>query len=264
LKEIEAIMQNKQIVFAIHDIHVEVEGKEVVKGVSLEIPRGEIHAIMGPNGSGKSSLVNALAGHPNYTVTRGEAFLDSKNLLEMDATSRARAGLFLAFQYPQAIPGVTVANFLRSALKAKSGGDDSALRDFRKDLMDKFHLLEIDKSFATRYLNDGFSGGEKKRIEILQMAMLKPLVALLDETDSGLDIDALRIVSNGINAGATKDGGILLVTHYQRMLNYVHPDMVHVMIDGRIVRSDGPELALQLEERGYEWIQNEIPQTAGA
>ncbi len=257
-------MSNNNMVFEIRDIHVEVDSKEIVKGVSLEIPRGEIHAIMGPNGSGKSSLVNALAGHPHYTITRGEAFLDGKNLLEMDATTRARAGLFLAFQYPQAIPGVTVANFLRSAIKGRSGGDESALANFRKELMDKFQLLEIDKSFATRYLNDGFSGGEKKRIEILQMLMLKPLVAMLDETDSGLDIDALKIVSNGINAGATKDRGVLLVTHYQRLLNYVHPDMVHVMIDGRIVRSDGPELALQLEERGYEWIQNEILQTTGA
>jgi Fe-S cluster assembly ATP-binding protein len=255
-------MSDNNIVFAMHDIHVEVEGKEVVKGLSLEIKRGEKHAIMGPNGSGKSSLVNALAGHPNYVITKGEAYINGKNLLEMDATARARSGLFLAFQYPMAIPGVTVANFLRSAVKAKHNGDDSALKDFRKELMDKFQLLEIDKTFATRYLNDGFSGGEKKRIEILQMAMLKPLVALLDETDSGLDIDALRIVSNGINASAPSDGGVLLVTHYQRILNYVKPDYVHVMMHGRLVRSGGSELAFQLEEKGYDWIENEVFQIA--
>ena len=251
------------VIFEFNDIHVEVEGKEVVSGVSLKIKKGEVHAIMGPNGSGKSSLSNALMGHPSYKVTKGTAKLDGRDLLDMKPDERSRAGLFLAFQYPLAIPGVTVANFMRAALQAHRG-KDAKMSDFRKLFISKMEELSIDKEFATRYINDGFSGGEKKRIEILQMAMLKPLVALLDETDSGLDIDALRIVSNGINAGATKDGGILLVTHYQRMLNYVHPDMVHVMIDGRIVRSDGPELALQLEERGYEWIQNEIPQTAGA
>jgi Fe-S cluster assembly ATP-binding protein len=256
-------MMDNNTVFSVRGMHVEVEGKEVVRGVSLDIMRGEKHAIMGPNGSGKSSLVNALAGHPSYTITKGEAYLDGRNLLEMDATSRARAGLFLAFQYPQAIPGVTVANFLRSALKAKFSGNEEALRDFRKELMEKFSLLEIDKTFASRYLNDGFSGGEKKRIEILQMAMLKPKVALLDETDSGLDIDALKIVSNGINAASPADGGVLLVTHYQRMLNYVRPDKVHVMMNGRLVRSGGPELALQLEERGYEWIEKEVFQTVG-
>jgi len=252
-------MSDRNMIFSIHDIHVEVEGKEVVRGVSLEIGRGEKHALMGPNGSGKSSLANALAGHPNYTITSGEAYINGRNLLEMDATGRARAGLFLAFQYPLAIPGVTVANFLRSAMRAKNGGDDAALSNFRKELHDNFQLLEIDKSFATRYLNDGFSGGEKKRIEILQMAMLQPTVALLDETDSGLDIDALRIVSNGINKAAPREGGLLLVTHYQRILNYVKPDKVHVMMNGRIVRSGGPELALQLEEQGYDWIESDTP-----
>ncbi|SYZ72183.1 component of SufBCD complex, ATP-binding component of ABC superfamily [Candidatus Zixiibacteriota bacterium] len=250
-------------VFSFKDIHVTVEGKEVVKGVSLEIGRGEKHAIMGPNGSGKSSLVNALAGHPNYAITQGEAFINGENLMEMDATERAKAGLFLAFQYPLAIPGVTVSNFLRAAIKAKHGGEEAVLKDFRKELMEKFSSLEIDKSFATRYINDGFSGGEKKRIEILQMAMLKPLVALLDETDSGLDIDALRIVSNGINQYAPSDGGILLVTHYQRMLNYVKPDFVHVMMHGQLVRSGGPELALQLEAEGYEKIENEVFSNVG-
>ncbi len=245
-------------VFSFKNIHVVVEGKEVVKGVSLEIGQGEKHAIMGPNGSGKSSLVNALAGHPSYAITEGEAYISGKNLIEMDATERAKAGLFLAFQYPLAIPGVTVANFLRAAIKAKHGGDETVLKDFRKELTDKFSFLEVDKTFATRYINDGFSGGEKKKIEILQMAMLKPLVALLDETDSGLDIDALRIVSNGINEYAPSDGGLLLVTHYQRMLNYVKPDYVHVMMHGQLVRSGGPELALQLEEQGYEKIEDEV------
>lgn len=247
----------KEIIFAIKDIHVEVEGKEVVKGVSLEVGKGEKHAIMGPNGSGKSSLANALAGHPNYRITAGEARLLGKNMLEMDATERSMAGLFLAFQYPLAIPGVTVANFLRTAIKARSNGDDSRMRNFRKELMEKFELLEIDKAFATRYVNDGFSGGEKKRLEILQMAMLKPRMAILDETDSGLDIDALKIVSKGINASATREDGVLLVTHYQRILNYVQPDVVHVMIDGKIVKSGGPELAGQLEDQGYDWMKNE-------
>jgi Fe-S cluster assembly ATP-binding protein len=257
-------MSKTNNIFSFHNLYVEIEGKEVVKGVTLEIGRGEKHAIMGPNGSGKSSLVNALAGHPNYKIISGEASIGGKNLLEMDATDRARAGLFLAFQYPMAVPGVTVANFLRTAIKARHSGDDSVLKDFRKELTEKLELLEIDKSFVTRYLNDGFSGGEKKRIEILQMAMLKPTVALLDETDSGLDIDALRIVSNGINHAAPSDGGILLVTHYQRMLNYVKPDKVHVMMSGQIVRSGGPELALELEERGYDWLETEPIQSVGA
>jgi Fe-S cluster assembly ATP-binding protein len=248
---------SQQKIFKFKDIHVEVEGKEVVRGVSLEINRGEKHAIMGPNGSGKSSLANALAGHPNYIVTSGEAYINGRNLLEMDATQRARAGLFLAFQYPMAIPGVTVANFLRTAVRSLTNDDETALRNFRKELKAKFDLLEIDDKFATRYVNDGFSGGEKKRLEILQMAMLKPKMAVLDETDSGLDIDALKIVSRGINEAASKDGGLLLVTHYQRILNYVKPDFVHVMINGKIVKSGGPELANQLEEQGYDWIKEE-------
>ncbi len=247
-------MRDNNKIFAFYDIHVVVEGKEVVKGVTLEIGRGEKHALMGPNGSGKSSLANALAGHPNYKITSGEVYIDGKNLLEMDATERSRAGLFLAFQYPLAIPGVTVANFLRAAIKARNGNDESALRSFRKDLTDKFELLEIEKAFATRYLNDGFSGGEKKRLEILQMAMLKPKVAILDETDSGLDIDALRIVSRGINAATSGEEAVLLVTHYQRILNYIKPDKVHVMMNGQIVHSGGADLALQLEAEGYDWM----------
>lgn len=250
-------MNDREIIFSFRDIHVEVEGKEVVKGVSLELRRGEKHAVMGPNGSGKSSLANALAGHPNYTITSGEAFIEGKNLLEMDASERSRAGLFLAFQYPLAIPGVTVANFLRSAIKARNGNGEAALRSFRKDLLEKFKLLEVDSTFATRYVNDGFSGGEKKRLEILQMAMLKPMVAILDETDSGLDIDALKVVSRGINAATSGDEALLLVTHYQRILNYIKPDHVHVMMDGKIVRSGGPELALQLEDQGYDWMKKE-------
>jgi len=240
--------------FSIKDLRVSVEGKEVVKGVSLDINKGEKHAIMGPNGSGKSSLAHSLAGHPNYEITSGEAYINGKDLLKMESTERSLAGLFLAFQYPFAIPGVTVANFLRSAMKAHADGDESKLRDFRKELMEKFKLLEMDKVFATRYVNEGFSGGEKKRLEILQMAMLKPRVAILDETDSGLDIDALKIVSNGINTVSSPENGILLITHYQRILNYVKPDKIHVMIDGKIAHSDGPELADQLEKQGYDWI----------
>jgi Fe-S cluster assembly ATP-binding protein len=245
---------NEDKVLAIYGIHVMVEGKEVVKDVSLEIRPGEIHALMGPNGSGKSSLANALAGHPDYTITEGEAYIDGRNILEMDATERARAGLFLGFQYPMAIPGVTVANFLRTALKSRNGDNESDLKTFRKDLADKFRLLHMERSFATRYVNDGFSGGEKKRLEILQMAMLKPKMAILDETDSGLDIDALKIVAQGIEKAAPDGGGILLVTHYQRLLNYIRPDRVHVMMKGRFVHSGGPELALQLEKQGYDWL----------
>ncbi|MFH2037698.1 MAG: Fe-S cluster assembly ATPase SufC [Candidatus Zixiibacteriota bacterium] len=241
-------------IFWVDNLHVKVENKDIVKGVSLEIKPGEIHAIMGKNGSGKSSLANALAGHPHYEITSGSAEIDGRNLLEMDATERSLAGLFLGFQYPQAIPGVTVVNFLRAALKARN----SEMKDFRKEFKSQLEILKIDQAFATRYVNDGFSGGEKKRLEILQMAMLKPRVAILDETDSGLDIDALKVVSSGIKHAAPKDGGVILVTHYQRLLNYIKPDKVHVMMDGQLVRSGGPELALQLEEQGYDWIEAEM------
>jgi len=257
-------MPDQNTILSIHNLHVSVADNEVVRGVSLDIRRGEKHAIMGPNGSGKSSLANALAGHPNYTITSGEAYLNGEDLLKLSATDRALAGLFLGFQYPLAIPGVTVANFLRSAIKARYGEDSEEIRTFRKNLKEKFKLLEVDQSFATRYVNDGFSGGEKKRLEILQMAVLQPLVAILDETDSGLDIDALKIVSRGINASARDEGGILLVTHYQRLLNYVKPDRVHVMMNGRIRRSGGPELALQLEDQGYDWLQSESTETVEA
>jgi Fe-S cluster assembly ATP-binding protein len=257
------LMSDRKPLFEFKDIHVGIEGKDVVKGVSLAIYPGEVHAIMGPNGSGKSSLSNALMGHPSYQITQGEIILDGKNLLEMSADERSRAGLFLAFQYPLAIPGVTVANFLRSALQAHRG-KEADMSDFRKLLKAKMAELEIDEKFATRYLNDGFSGGEKKRIEILQMSILNPKMAILDETDSGLDIDALKTVSEGINRCHNEKNGVLMVTHYQRLLNYVKPHFVHVMIAGQFVTRGGPELALKLEDQGYDWLENPAGQKAGA
>ncbi|UCD62657.1 MAG: Fe-S cluster assembly ATPase SufC [Candidatus Zixiibacteriota bacterium] len=254
-------MSHRTTLFELKDIHVEVEDKEVVKGVSLKVKAGEVHAIMGPNGSGKSSLSNALMGHPGYEITSGEAYLQGHSILEMPPDERSRAGLFLAFQYPLAVPGVTVANFLRAALKAHRG-PEADMSDFRRLLKREMAALSIDPSFATRYLNDGFSGGEKKRVEILQMSVLNPKMALLDETDSGLDIDALKTVSGGINRFHNADNGILLVTHYQRLLNYVQPDFVHVMLGGRLVKSGGPELALKLEENGYDWVEQETGLTA--
>ena len=245
---------SKKILLELKDVRVAVEGKEVVKGVSLEIKAGEIHALMGKNGSGKSSLSNALMGHPSYEIIGGEALLEGQNIAELEADERSRAGLFLAFQYPQAVPGVTVANFMRTALVAHRGAD-ADMRNFRKELYAAMDALEIDHGFGGRYINDGFSGGEKKRLEILQLSLLQPKVALLDETDSGLDIDALKIVSEGINKFHADKNGILLVTHYQRILNYVTPDFVHVMIDGRIVKTGGPEVAHELEEKGYESFQ---------
>jgi len=256
-------MSKNKTLFEFKDIHVAVEGKEVVRGVSLTIQPGEIHAIMGKNGSGKSSLSNALAGHPAYEITSGSVTLGGRNLMDMEADERSRAGLFLAFQYPVAIPGVSVSNFLRTALQAHRG-KDADMTDFRKLLKSEMKALGVDEVFATRYLNDGFSGGEKKRIEILQMSILNPRMAILDETDSGLDIDALKTVSEGINRFHSADNGILLVTHYQRLLNYIKPDYVHVMMDGQLVKSGGPELALKLEELGYEWVETELAQKAGA
>ncbi|MGA0121702.1 MAG: Fe-S cluster assembly ATPase SufC [Gaiellales bacterium] len=237
---------------------------EILKGIDLEMSRGEIHAIMGPNGSGKSTLSHVLMGHPGYEVTAGEVTFMGADLLEMEADERSRAGLFLSFQYPFAVPGVTVANFIRMAVNAhRKGGPDGAdnpirIPEFRKQLQEAMELLEIDKSMSSRSLNDGFSGGEKKRFEILQMAMLKPSIAILDETDSGLDIDALRIVSNGINQLVGDDMGALIITHYQRILDYVKPDRIHVLMDGRIVRSGGPELAHELETSGYATIAEEV------
>ena len=235
---------------------------EILKGIDLEMSKGEIHAIMGPNGSGKSTLSHVLMGHPGYEVTEGEVMFEGVNLLDMAADERSRAGLFLSFQYPFAVPGVTVANFIRMAVNAhRKGGPDGAdnpvrIPEFRKQLMEAMEMLEIDKSMASRSLNDGFSGGEKKRFEIMQMAMLKPRLAILDETDSGLDIDALRIVSGGINALMGPDMGTLIITHYQRILDYVQPDRIHVLVDGRIVRSGGAELAKELETTGYAEMAN--------
>lgn len=246
----------------IRNLHVSVNDREILKGVNLTIRKGEIHAIMGPNGTGKSTLAYTLMGHPGYTVTEGEVLFKGQNILELEPDERSRLGIFLAFQYPVAIPGVTVANFLRTALNARrraENPDDKGIPipEFRKLLKEKMELLKMDPSFAGRYLNDGFSGGEKKRAEILQMAVLQPEIAILDETDSGLDIDALRIVANGVNALMGPNLGVLVITHYQRLLNYIKPHFVHVMMDGRIIESGGPELALQLEEHGYSWLQEE-------
>ncbi len=237
---------------------------EILKGIDLEMSKGEIHAIMGPNGSGKSTLSHVLMGHPGYEVTEGKVIFEGQNLLDLEADERSRAGMFLSFQYPFAVPGVTVANFIRMAVNAhrKGGpdGQDDPIRipEFRKQLQEAMELLDIDKSMSSRSLNDGFSGGEKKRFEILQMAMLKPKIAILDETDSGLDIDALRIVSGGINTLVGADMGALIITHYQRILDYVKPDRIHVLMDGRIVRSGGAELAHELESSGYAGMAEEV------
>jgi Fe-S cluster assembly ATP-binding protein len=229
------------------------EDLQILKGVDLELNAGEIHAIMGPNGSGKSTLSKVLAGHPGYEVTGGRVLFKGEEILELEADERSRAGIFLAFQYPVEIPGVSIANFLRTALQAHMGDEELDLFDFQDLLLDRMKMLEMDPAFAERPVNDGFSGGEKKRNEILQMACLKPTLALMDETDSGLDIDALRIVSEGVNKlkAENPDMTVLLITHYQRLLNYIKPDFVHVMVEGRIVESGGPEIALQLEEEGY-------------
>ncbi|MDE3091280.1 MAG: Fe-S cluster assembly ATPase SufC [Chloroflexota bacterium] len=250
----------------IQNLHVQVEGKEILKGIDLTVNKGEIHAVMGPNGSGKSTLANTLAGNPKYVVTEGEIFYKGENIAAWKPDERARKGIFLAFQYPMAIPGVTVANFLRTALNARrretgSNGNSKAISipEFRKLMTQKMELLKLDTTFATRYLNDGFSGGEKKRVEILQMAVLNPELAVLDETDSGLDIDALRIVSEGVNALAGPNVGVLLITHYQRILNYIKPQFVHVMVSGKLAMSGGAELALQLEEKGYDWLKEPEP-----
>ncbi len=241
--------------FSCSGVHVFIGEKEIVKGVDLAVPHGEIHAIMGPNGSGKSTLAAALMGHPAYAL-EGRVFLDAEEITALSPDEKARKGLFLAFQYPVAVPGVTVASFLRAAVTARRG-EEVSVREFRKELLTRMEELEMDGSFASRYLNDGFSGGEKKRLEVLQLRMLRPRFALLDETDSGLDIDALKVVAKGINAAAAEGTGILLVTHYQRLLNHVKPDVVHVFMDGRIAHSGGAELALELEERGYDWLEQQ-------
>jgi Fe-S cluster assembly ATP-binding protein len=243
----------------ISNLKVAVEGNEILKGIDLDVKAGEVHAIMGPNGSGKSTLANVLAGREEFEILGGSVIYKGQDLLDLAPEERAREGLFLAFQYPVAIPGVTVANFLRTAINAHRKAQDPEdkgmpIPEFRKMLKERMDLLKMDHSFAGRYLNDGFSGGEKKRAEILQMATIRPDIAILDETDSGLDIDALRIVSEGVNALRGPDFGAVVITHYQRILNYIQPDFVHVMLNGRIVESGGPELALQLEEQGYDWL----------
>jgi Fe-S cluster assembly ATP-binding protein len=248
-------------ILRIEDLHVEVEGKAILKGVNLTINAGEVHALMGRNGSGKSTLSYTLMGHPRYTVTKGRVFYHGKDLLEMPVDERARSGIYLAFQYPVAIPGVSVSNFLRAAVKARRAVD-VPVKEFRKELKEHMAKLGVDNQFLSRYVNEGFSGGEKKRLEILQMALLKPDFALLDETDSGLDIDALRTVSDGINALANEDNAILLITHYQRMLDYVTPNFVHVMHNGEIIKSGGSELAKELEAKGYDWVTQELAPTA--
>lgn len=243
----------------IKDLHVAIEGKEILKGVNLEIKGGEIHAIMGPNGTGKSTLSSAIMGHPKYEVTSGSISLDGQNVLEMEVDERARAGLFLAMQYPSEINGVTNADFLRSAINARRGeGNEISLMKFIRQMDKQMEFLEMDLDMAQRYLNEGFSGGEKKRNEILQLMMLQPKIAILDEIDSGLDIDALKVVSKGVNQMRSDDFGCLIITHYQRLLNYITPDYVHVMMDGRIVKNGGPELAQRLEAEGYDWIKKEL------
>jgi Fe-S cluster assembly ATP-binding protein len=239
--------------FVIEDLHVNVEGKEILKGVNLTVERGQVHALMGPNGSGKSTLAHTLMGHPRFEVTQGRVLLKGEDILSLPADERARRGMFLGFQYPVEIPGVKVRHFLRMAVRATKG-EEPSVTEFRKQLFEKMALLEMDRSFSERYVNEGFSGGEKKRNEILQMAMLEPEMAILDETDSGLDIDALRSVASGMNKLAGPHMGMLLITHYQRILNYIDPHFVHVLFAGRIVRSGGMELAQELEAKGYDWI----------
>lgn len=248
----------------IKDLKVSVEGKEILKGVNLTVGKGEVHAIMGPNGSGKSTLAYALMGHPKYQVMSGDIIFKGQSLLGLQAEERARLGVFLAFQYPTAIPGVSLGNFMRLAVNSTRAGHEGngskkplSVSEFQKLMREKMELLRMDRSFASRYVNDGFSGGEKKRAEILQMALLEPEIAILDETDSGLDIDALRIVSEGVNHLSGPNVGILVITHYQRILTYIKPHFVHVLAHGQMIRSGGPELALQLEDKGYDWLLKE-------
>jgi Fe-S cluster assembly ATP-binding protein len=253
----------------IKDLHVSIEGKEILKGLNLEVKQGEIHAIMGPNGTGKSTLAYTLLGHPSYKVMGGEVWFKGVDILGLKPDERSRLGLFLAFQYPVSIPGVTVANFLRTAINAHRRALNPTdkgmpIPEFRKMLKARMEMLKMDPAMAGRYLNEGFSGGEKKRAEILQMATLQPEIAILDETDSGLDIDALRVVADGVNALTGPDLGALVITHYQRLLNYIKPQFVHIMLDGRVVESGGPDLALHLEEQGYDWVREKYEESASA
>ena len=255
------MMNDNQPLMSVRSLHASVGDVEILKGVDLEVNAGEVHAIMGPNGSGKSTLANVLAGRPEYTITDGEVIYQGKNLLEMDPETRAREGIFLAFQYPVELPGVRSWQFLKAsvdAIRSHRGEQELSIRAFDRMLNEKMKIVEIDPDLTKRSVNEGFSGGEKKRNEILQMALLDPKLALLDETDSGLDIDALRIVSNGVNQFRGPDKAIVLVTHYQRILNYITPDHIHVLMDGRIVISGGRDLALELESKGYEWIKETV------
>src|SRR6202171_2309833 len=251
-------------VLSVDNLHVTIADKKIVRGLSLSVPRGEVHAIMGPNGSGKSTLAKVMAGHPDYQVTKGKITMDGEDLLALEPDDRARKGLFLAFQYPSEVPGVTIANFLRAALAARlPEGEELEATEYYAKLYEKMELLGMDRAFTSRAVNEGFSGGEKKRNEILQLAMLEPKYAVLDETDSGLDIDALKVVAHGVNAMRSPDIGILVITHYQRLLDYIIPDHVHVMVEGRIVRSGGKELALELEEKGYESYETAVTDEVG-
>jgi Fe-S cluster assembly ATP-binding protein len=249
----------------IKDLHISIGEKAIVKGLSLTVSSGEVHAIMGPNGTGKSTLAKVIAGHPDYKVTSGDVLIDGESILKKEADERSRAGVFLAFQYPSEIPGVSIANFLRAAQQARlAEGEELDATAYYKRLYAKMDMLKIDRKFTSRAVNDGFSGGEKKRCEILQMAMLEPKFALMDETDSGLDIDALRIVAEGVNALRGPKIGILMITHYQRLLNYIVPDFVHVMYDGRVVKSGDKSLALELEAKGYDWVKKELAAATAA
>jgi len=241
----------------ITNLHASIEDKEILKGINLEIKAGEVHAIMGPNGSGKTTLSSVIAGREDYAITEGEIILDNEDILEMSPEERAHKGIFMSFQYPVAIPGITVTNFIKTALNSKrkaEGKEDMPAAEMLKLIREKSELLELDKKFLSRSLNDGFSGGEKKRNEIFQMAMLEPKLAILDETDSGLDIDALKTVANGVNKLKTKDNAVIVITHYQRLLDYIVPDFVHVLKDGKIIKSGGKELAFELEAKGYDWL----------
>ena len=245
----------------IRNLHVSAEDKQILSGLELEVSRGEVHALMGPNGSGKSTLANTIMGHPSFEVTEGEIVFEGDDVIASAPEDRSRAGLFLAFQYPVSIPGVTVAKYLRMALNAHRearGESQISLKDFRKQTEAAMELVNIPREFSSRYVNDGFSGGEKKRLEILQLAMLRPKIAVLDETDSGLDIDALRVVAEGVNTFSGPEMGVLIITHYQRILHLVEPDFVHVMFEGRIVKQGGPELVTELEDKGYGWIREEV------
>ena len=251
-------MSGQSTLLEIRDLHAGIDGNEILKGIDLKIGPGEIHAIMGRNGSGKTTTANVIMGHPDFDVERGDVMLEGESLLELEAWERAREGVFLSFQYPQAVPGLQVGNFLRKSVASVRGEDEAKGSAFREELASAMESLDIPRSFMSRYVNDGFSGGEKKRFEILQLMLLKPRLAVLDETDSGLDIDGIRTVSEGVNAAIRgTDSAALIITHYSRILEHVQPDMVHVLLDGRIVASGGPELATKLEERGYEWLKEE-------